>query len=129
MFFPIILNISVLTISVGFAGTWVITSLMMLACLYLVCWEYDRLKPLIFENRGGKSQVSKHWLYLLPASFAICGAFIFAFFAYFHVANLHQNLFAAIPIVITGFIFGTVCYLHVKFMRAGKLENTLRTIE
>mgnify|MGYP001006551191 CR=1 FL=1 len=43
-FFPIILNIFVITVSLKFTGTWVITGLMLLANLYLLCWDYDRLK-------------------------------------------------------------------------------------
>src|SRR5688572_13487211 len=43
MFLPIIVNIAVLTSSVGFAGTWLITILMSLAAAWLVVWEYDRL--------------------------------------------------------------------------------------
>lgn len=44
MYFPIVLNICILTISMHFTGTWVITSLMLLANLYLLCWDYDRLQ-------------------------------------------------------------------------------------
>jgi uncharacterized membrane protein YphA (DoxX/SURF4 family) len=43
MYFPIILNIWAITVSMHFKGTWVITSLMLLANVYLLCWEYDRL--------------------------------------------------------------------------------------
>ena len=47
MYFPIILNIWAITVSMHFRGTWVITSLMLLANLYLLCWEYDRLKRIL----------------------------------------------------------------------------------
>ncbi len=47
MYFPIILNIWAITVSMHFKGTWVITSLMLLANLYLLCWEYDRLKHIL----------------------------------------------------------------------------------
>ena len=46
VYFPIILNIFVITVSVGFQGTPFITGLMLLANLYLLCWDYDRLKCL-----------------------------------------------------------------------------------
>ncbi|MBK7705178.1 MAG: hypothetical protein IPJ30_05210 [Acidobacteria bacterium] len=52
MFLPIIANIAVLTISVGFKGTWLITPLMTLAATYLVAWDYDRLKPILFGTRS-----------------------------------------------------------------------------
>ncbi len=47
LYFPIILNIWVITVAMHFRGTWVITSLMLLATTYLLCWEYDRLKGLL----------------------------------------------------------------------------------
>ncbi len=50
LFFPIILNIFAITVSMHFAGTWVITGLMLLACTYLLCWDYDRFKPLLWSR-------------------------------------------------------------------------------
>jgi uncharacterized membrane protein YphA (DoxX/SURF4 family) len=46
LYFPIILNIFVLTLSMHFTGTPFITGLMLLANIYLLCWDYDRLKGL-----------------------------------------------------------------------------------
>lgn len=46
LYFPIILNICVLAYAVRFEGTR-ITTLMVLACLYLLCWDYDRLKHIL----------------------------------------------------------------------------------
>ena len=46
LYFPIILNIFVLTLSMHFTGTPFITGLMLLANIYLLCWDYDRLKCL-----------------------------------------------------------------------------------
>lgn len=45
-YFPIILNICILTYATRFEGTR-ITTLMLLASLYLLCWHYDRLKYLL----------------------------------------------------------------------------------
>lgn len=44
--FPIILNICVLAYAVRFEGTR-ITTLMLLANIYLLCWHYDRLKYIL----------------------------------------------------------------------------------
>src|SRR5215212_2108810 len=54
VFLPIIANIAVLTSSVGFAGTNYITALMLVAATYLVAWDYDRLKPILFSKRQEK---------------------------------------------------------------------------
>ncbi|MBX3255221.1 MAG: hypothetical protein KF862_13865 [Chitinophagaceae bacterium] len=43
MYFPVILNICILTYAVRFEGTRA-TTFMLLANLYLLCWDYDRIK-------------------------------------------------------------------------------------
>src|SRR5215213_7579916 len=90
-FFPIILNIAVLTSSVGFVGTNYITAMMLVAASYLVCWDYDRLKAILFAKRAEKSHFFKLEFLWLPASLALGGFALTSFFAFFHVANLHQR--------------------------------------
>jgi uncharacterized membrane protein YphA (DoxX/SURF4 family) len=46
MYFPVILNICILTYAVRFEGTRV-TTFMLLANVYLLCWDYDRIKSCI----------------------------------------------------------------------------------
>lgn len=46
IYFPVILNICILAYSVRFEGTR-ITTFMVLASLYLLCWDYDRLKYIL----------------------------------------------------------------------------------
>jgi hypothetical protein len=48
MFLPIILNVTVVTWSIGFGNTAYVTSLMLLANVFLLCWDYDRLKLILF---------------------------------------------------------------------------------
>ncbi|MCY1074693.1 hypothetical protein [Archangium lansingense] len=55
VFLPVILNIFVITVAVGFQGTWLITGLMLLAVLYLVCWDYPRWKSIVFEPSPERS--------------------------------------------------------------------------
>ena len=45
-FFAIMLNVFVITISYDFRGTPVVTGLMLLATVYLLLWDYDRLRGL-----------------------------------------------------------------------------------
>jgi hypothetical protein len=66
-FFPIILNIFILTVSMQFTGTWVITGLMLLANLYLLCWDYHKLKPLLFNaaapaENWAVNEAEPHWV-------------------------------------------------------------------
>ena len=44
LYFPIILNILVLSYSVRFVGSLLTAPLMLLANIFLLCWHYDRLK-------------------------------------------------------------------------------------
>src|SRR5205085_6224123 len=46
MYFPAILNICVLAYATRFEGTR-ITTLMLLANIYLLCWDYDRIKHIL----------------------------------------------------------------------------------
>ena len=50
MFLPIVVNIFVLTVSVDFAGTPIVTGLMLLATLFLVFWEYPTWRRLLFAG-------------------------------------------------------------------------------
>lgn len=44
LYFPIILNIFILSYSVRFVGSLLTSPLMLLANIFLLCWYYDRLK-------------------------------------------------------------------------------------
>jgi len=48
LFFPVILNIFVITVALRFTGTPFITGGMLLAALFLLCWDYHRLKAVLF---------------------------------------------------------------------------------
>ncbi|HEU4584137.1 MAG TPA: hypothetical protein VFR95_00230 [Gemmatimonadaceae bacterium] len=48
LYLVIIGNIFLITVGVGFTGTPFITGPMLLAALYLVCWDYPRWKGLLF---------------------------------------------------------------------------------
>lgn len=50
MYLPIILNIFIVTISYGFAGTPLITGLLLLSNIYLLFYDYEKLKPIISNN-------------------------------------------------------------------------------
>lgn len=44
LYFPIILNIFILSYAVRFDGSFLTSPLMTLSCIFLLCWNYDRLK-------------------------------------------------------------------------------------
>ena len=47
IYFPIILNIFILSFAVRFQGSLLTSPLMLLANIFLLCWHYDRLKFLL----------------------------------------------------------------------------------
>ena len=56
LYFPIIINICLLSFAVRFEGSFVTSPLMVLANLYILIWNYDRLRYIlpckIFSNYG-----------------------------------------------------------------------------
>ncbi len=55
-YFPIILNIFLITVSMNFRGTPLITGAMLLANLFLLLWDYDRLKCAAIALFGARTQ-------------------------------------------------------------------------
>jgi hypothetical protein len=51
IYFPIILNIGILSFAVRFEGSQFTSPLMVLANLYLLCWNYDKLKCIFPGNK------------------------------------------------------------------------------
>lgn len=73
LYFPIILNICVLSLAVRFEGSLLTSPLMVIANLFLLCWYYDRLKFILpFGQPATAAQ---------PAQNGISNKFPKAFFA------------------------------------------------
>ncbi|PQA95801.1 DoxX family protein [Chryseobacterium shigense] len=51
MFLAILTNIWIITISLSFTGTWIITSLMMIAVMILLIWDHHKLIPVLRYNQ------------------------------------------------------------------------------
>lgn len=123
IFFPIIVNIAVLTSSVGFKGTWAITILMSLAGLYLVCWEYDRLKPIVFRSRSQRAS-GYSWQFLtIPLFFAAGGFAMSGIWRLMMLGNLNNYLWAGAVLAAVGFVFGILVTMHYRFMPVGSLAG------
>ena len=70
LYFPIILNICLLSFSVHFEGSLLTAPLMVLSNLYLICWDYEKLKLILPFNH-----------HQLPKPAAISNKFPLAFFS------------------------------------------------
>lgn len=124
MFLPIIINIAVLTNGVGFKGTWLLTILMSFAATWLVAWEYDRLKPIIFQTRREQTRTLPFQHLAIPLLFGIGGA-VSGLFAYLiGLGNLSNYLYVSGLLAIGGAVFGFIVSIHYRFMRIGNLETT-----
>jgi uncharacterized membrane protein YphA (DoxX/SURF4 family) len=67
IYFPIILNICILSLSVRFDGSLLTSPLMVLANLYLLCWDYDKLKYIIAKRPPRKQKLSNRFPFLFFA--------------------------------------------------------------
>lgn len=91
MYFPIILNIGVLTYATRFEGTRIVT-FMILASLFLLVWDYDRLKHIIKPGQPpSASYIVKNppgWrlrLLFFGGSFALLAFIIFGTFYLYEI--------------------------------------------
>jgi len=91
VYFPIILNIFVLTTYFESPGILAITSLMLLANIYLLLWDWNKLKFVVLNDPGDYTNQSlqlsgkKFWIYL--------GIFFFIAIIVIRVLNTrHVNL-------------------------------------
>lgn len=123
LFLPIIANIAVLTASVGFKGTWVITILMTLAATFLVAWEYDRLKPIIFQTREDKPRRFTYQFLKIPAFFAAGGVGMGVLWWILGLGNFANYLKITGLLVLVGAVFGVIVAIHYRFMPAGHLTG------
>ncbi|HMQ03894.1 MAG TPA: hypothetical protein PKD26_08255 [Pyrinomonadaceae bacterium] len=124
MFLPIIVNIAVLTSSVGFKGTWLITILMSLAALYLVAWEYDRLKPILFSDRVARPKFQRWYYFAIPLFFAAGGFFGSLFFGWFLLGGDPWFWRRNLVLGGLGLAFGAAVALHYRFMPIGRLRES-----
>jgi len=123
LFFPIIVNIAVLTNAVGFVGTWLITIFMSLAGLFMVAWEYDRLKPIVFYKRKERTRRFTLQFALIPLVFAF-GGILFGLLAWsLRLGNLPNYLGTTLVLVVLGAAFGVVVAIHYWLMPVGGLAD------
>ena len=125
MFLPIIVNISVLTSSVGFQGTWVVTILMSFAGLWLFCWEYDRLKPIIFQTRGEKPRKIPYQFIAIPLFFGVGGFVMGGLWKLIGLGAFSNYLMISATLAVIGLVFGIIVAVHHRYMPVGTLKENV----
>jgi uncharacterized membrane protein YphA (DoxX/SURF4 family) len=78
LYFPVILNICILSLAVRFEGSLVTSPLMVLANMYLLCWDYDRLKFLLPAKRP-KPEILSNQFPVLFFACVLAGIAVFVF--------------------------------------------------
>ncbi len=76
MFLPVIVNILVITLALHFTGTPAMVGLMLLADLYLIFWDYDRLKFVLWPHSDASeirmpAGVPAHWSQLERSGYTL----------------------------------------------------------
>lgn len=127
VFLPIVLNVMLVTVFVGFGGTWTITSLMLLANVYLICWDYDRIKFILpFATRGDISVTARKYL---PLTILGSGVGVLAYF-FFSAITTYFGSLGLWGVVGGAFIGGVFGYLNAKGLYSElKLISRDQTIE
>lgn len=97
MYFPIIINICVLTYATRFEGTRLVT-MMVLASLFLLIWDYDRLKQIVaskqqntVSNKPNKSLAVRLRIIFFGGSFAVLAFIIIGTFYLFEIGPCNSE--------------------------------------
>ncbi len=116
VYFPIIVNVMVITVAVGFAGTWVITVLMTLACLWLLVWDWDRLKAILPARRpAGRGYGAREYA-VQAAVWGGGGLALTALVAALRSPTLAQALTTASVLGAAGAVFGLTVAWHLRHL-------------
>ena len=116
LYTPIILNIAIITVAIGFQGTQVLTVLMALACVYLLCWDYDRLKGLLPARRRGPRAVGRREYAVEAAGWGVAGAAAYGVAAWAGLGGIGARLgWTGVGVGLAGgAAFGLVLAWHLR---------------
>jgi len=124
LYFPIIVNIMFVTLAINFAGTKYITILMTLASLYLLCWDYDRLKGILPRRPERSGRRFGRLAAVYAFGFAAAGVAGFMVLASLRLANTQlMGTGGAVAAAVAGAIFGVVCAWHVRGIPDGRVGS------
>lgn len=117
MFFAIITNIWIITLSLSFKGTWVITSLMMIAVIILMIWDHQKLIALVSNKKDlvikNFENVDKIWIF--------AGISYTIFFIVFSLFNpMMEETSAWLTGILLGLIFLTFIVSNYIYFRNRK---------
>jgi hypothetical protein len=88
LYLPIILNISVLSFAVRFEGSLLTAPLMVIACIYLLCWHYDRIKYLLPFNTPEAAPLVQNNKFPIKFFLGVLATFLAVGFTVTHLYDL-----------------------------------------
>jgi len=97
IYFPIILNICLLSIAVRFDGSLLTSPLMVISCLYLLCWDWHKLKFIFYPTAPqstvpSRSELSNRFpLRFFAGSAAVVLSVVGILFITYHYAFMPRN--------------------------------------
>lgn len=106
IFFGLILNIFIITLSYNFSGTPVITGLMLLAALYLLIWDLPSFMPIIknsFNYSPVKLTLADHSFWMILGWVMVSSILI--------LALVHQHVPLQLGVVFAEGLFGFILYI------------------
>lgn len=123
LFLGILSNVWLITISLNFGGTWVITSLMMLANLWLILWDIEKLLPLFLrDNRDYRISNRKYPTY--NRIWITTGYFLFIYCTVSSllvlVFKIHSLFFSLVQMGVVLLSVGITLWLHYKTERKAR---------
>ncbi len=101
LFTPVITSIFVITLSYDFRGTPLVTGMMLLATLYLLCWDWHRVRPLLSEAPREPLPLAAHRLTTAERGIYTVGVAA-AFAAFFATRSLLPPAFMAWGLLVAG---------------------------
>lgn len=87
LYFPIILNIAILSHAVRFEGSLMTSPLMVLACIYLFLWDFDRIKNILPLYTEKKEKATDRRFPFAFFAF-VFGVFVLVIFTFTHIYEI-----------------------------------------
>jgi uncharacterized membrane protein YphA (DoxX/SURF4 family) len=129
LFLPVLANIFVITVALRFTGTPIVVGLMLLADAFLLIWDYDRLKGVVWPQRGAvdlgrvPAGVSVNWSALERAGYAL--GTVAALGAFLWTRGLVPRVLV-LPCLVTG-VAAAAMVVFAWLRRGGRSHPASRT--
>lgn len=123
VYLPIIVNIFAITLAIGpsFAGTRAVTGALLMANVFLLCWDWDRWKHILPTT----SAEARHGDFIVAAGMMFAAGIGFVGITGAHLARIHgEDAARPLGMIVTGGLLGV--FMLVTTYRRAKLNHSRR---